>query len=374
MRARVCTTWREAAKKTLVPPTDTDFRVNSLRSYNAMRVMATALPNLQQLLICAWECGIGEHKQKFSDGEDPDEEWARRTANYITHDISIIPRFRNLRSLEIEEASLNGRYPVLFDFQLLQLLSILNCHSLKFDLGMLSGLPSLKELRLIGNRSLTGNICSLRVLKDTLEKVKIYNCTNVEGNFMNLADFPRLKELNLICTEAITGDIRDIGEDDFPALESIYLPATVRGGMYCEFPLVSDVPSFMHAIHFLVLRTPTLFSYICIFEHWRSGAFGWKLSEASPDMYDREIGSPYPPFELQLIRAGSRRGWSWCAYGHSCEINWLDPEPISESDGYEAYIEDLQRIEQHINFYRGYYEPPTAEEYRRLCEGLEQRD
>ena len=52
----------------------------------------------------------------------------------------------------------------------------------------------------------------------------------------------------------------------------------------------------------------------------------------------------------------------------------LDPAPSSESSDYETYIEELQRVEQDIYFYRGYYEPPTAEEYRRLCEGLEQRD
>jgi hypothetical protein len=46
---RVCTTWRDAVKKTLVPMTEFDF--NSVRKYNAMRVMSTALPNLQLLAI-----------------------------------------------------------------------------------------------------------------------------------------------------------------------------------------------------------------------------------------------------------------------------------------------------------------------------------
>ena len=76
---------------------------------------------------------------------------------------------------------------------------------------------------------------------------------------------------------------------------------------------------------------------------------------------------------------GSRRGWSWCSYDykdecHSCEINWLDPEPSSESDDYEAYMKKLQRLEQRIDFFRGYYEPPTVQQYRRLCEGVGQRD
>jgi len=55
MRARVCTTWRDAAKKTLVPPSE--FVVESERSYNAMRVMATSLPNLQQISISPFNKG-----------------------------------------------------------------------------------------------------------------------------------------------------------------------------------------------------------------------------------------------------------------------------------------------------------------------------
>ena len=367
MRARVCTTWRDAAKKTLVPLCD--FKVDSMRSYNAMRVMATALPNLQQLSIFNLCPG-----HKYSNGEDPDEERAAETTNYISHDINVISNFRKLRLLHIETCNLNGRYHVLFGFQFLQKFSTSECSYLKWDLEML-GFPSLKELATFRNPQLTGNLNSLRVLKDNLEKVEITNCRKIEGNFMNLADFPRLKGLNLICTN-VTGDIRDIVEDDFPALESIYLPDTVHGGINYEFQLVSDVTSFMHAIHLLLKRNPTLFN-----EYWlTSYAFGWNLSENSPDMYDREIGRLQPPLDLQSVQAGTRSGWGWYAYGdgpeyhgrHSCEINWLDPEPISESDGYEVYIEDLQRIERHINVYRGYYEPPTAEEYRRL--GLEQRD
>eukprot|EP00984_Skeletonema_dohrnii_P025961 scaffold15202_cov135-Skeletonema_dohrnii-CCMP3373.AAC.1 len=44
---RVCHKWGDAAKKTIVPLTK--FRVHDEKSYNAMRAMATALPNLQHL-------------------------------------------------------------------------------------------------------------------------------------------------------------------------------------------------------------------------------------------------------------------------------------------------------------------------------------
>jgi len=384
MRARVCTTWRDAAKKTLVPYTN--FRVHSVISYNAMRVMAAALPNFQQIKIsslCDWGC-------KYSNGEDPDEVQARRTDYFNTHDINIISNFRKLSSLEVwgkpmngSFESLNGRYPVLFNFQLLRNLSISHCSYLKFDLDMLAS-PVLKELELRHNPQLSGNLSSLRTLKDTLEKVTIAGYHEVEGNFMDLADFPRLQVLNLSET-AVTGDIRDIRVHDFPALEKISLPSTVQGGIGYKFQRVSDVSSFMQAIYLLTQRTPALFKESWFSIYGLSGAFDWRLSEHSPNWYDGQSGSPQPPLRLQFVRAGSRRGWSWCAYdrpwryeclSHLCKINWLDPEASSESDDYEAYIEELKHFEGEINtdFYRGYHEPPTEMEYRRLCEGLEQRD
>ncbi len=92
-------------------------------------------------------------RNKFNDGEDPDEEPAAITANNTTHDIEIISNFRQLRILEIASSggktSLNGRYPVFFNsFLLLQILRIQGyCHFLKWDLEMLAGMPLLKELK-----------------------------------------------------------------------------------------------------------------------------------------------------------------------------------------------------------------------------------
>jgi hypothetical protein len=368
MRARVCTTWRAAAKKTLVPMTG--FSIYGLKSFNAMRVMASALPNLQQQSISNIN---GRHK--YIDGEDPDERRARDTANYTTHDINIISNFLKLRNLEIRGAHLSGRYPVLFTFPQLRKLSIKKCLYLKFDLEMLVGTPLLKELRLIDNLHLTGNLESSRALRDTLEKLVIRFSRNIKGNFMDLADFPRLKYLDLVNT-SVTGDIRQIRGHDFPALENLSLPETVRGGACYKFQHISDVPSFMHAIYILVQRTPKVLIKI--------DAFNWSLSEASPNWYDWDewydwesetMGIPPPPFYLRLVRAGSRRGWSWCTYGdederYSCEINWLNPEPSSDSSGYQTYIEELQRVQRNVNFYRGYYEIPTEDEYHRLCEEL----
>ncbi len=221
MHARLNKKMRDAAREAIVPLTD--FVVNSAGKCNAMNVMATALPNLQKIKL-----GYLGDEHKFVDGEDPDEEWAARTVGYTVHDIGIIANFAKLRVLEIF-AELNGRYPCFFNFPHLQKLNIGGFDiRVKFDLEMLAGLPVLKELKLDYNKYLTGNLNSLRVLKNTLEKVTIERCHNVEGNinslrvlkntletvtidncplvmgnFMDLADFPHLKELNILGTAVI---------------------------------------------------------------------------------------------------------------------------------------------------------------------------
>ena len=49
-----------------------------------------------------------------------------------------------------------------------------------------------------------------------------------------------------------------------------------------------------------------------------------------------------------------------------CEINWLDPEPERNSSDYKAYIREVRDMNN--EFYKGYYVPPTEEEYNRLIE------
>jgi hypothetical protein len=368
---------REAVTNTIVPLTE--FCVYSVENYvtmglpnlqqiryNAMRVMATVLPNLQQITI-----GYLGHGHKFSDGEDPDEEHAARTANRISVDIGIISNFSKLRVLDIRSSycqlgyayssiqcsSLNGRYPVFFNsFPLLQKLTTKYCEYLEWDLGMLSGMPLLKELDCDSNSCLTGNINSLRVLKDTLEKVEIVNCRNIEGSFMDLADFPNLKELGLFDT-AVTGDIRDIGVNDFSSIEKFTLPKGVYGGCAYEFQHISDGPDLVRAVYLLKKQRPAL-KY-----HW----YG-QLSQASLDWYESVEDFIRPPFNISLVQAGTRVGYAWETPGIlSCEVNWLDPEPDRDSSGYEQYIEGLQFFERLISpEYRGFHQPPTEEEYHRL--------
>lgn len=353
---------REAVKMTIVPPTD--FFVYSMRQYNAMRAIARAMSNLQKIDIGS----IRPHK--FNDGEDPNEREREReaeTAHRRSLDISIISNFSKLRILELFRPELNGRYPFLFNsFPLLQILRIRSCDNLKWDLAMLAGFPVLKEFHSDANYHLTGNIISLRVIKDTLEKVNIRWCSRVEGNFMDLADFPRLKELKLGKT-AVTGDIRDIGENDFSSLEQITLPEGVYGGKGYELQRISDAPELMRAVYLLRKQRPTLRMRYWS-QDWRAN-----LSEDSPDWYesvDEDILTP--PFSIRFVEAGSRIGYRWegdydnlCT---SCEVNWLDPVPESGGIGYEDCLADYNRIQGEIGPYRGYYEPPSEEEYTLLYE------
>jgi hypothetical protein len=347
MRARLNKRMRDAATKTMVPPTK--FVVDSVRSYNAMRAMTTALPKLQQI-----ELGYCKGGHKYVDGEDPDEEWAARTADWTAHDIDIISNFRKLRILELDVAPLNGRYPVLFNFPLLQKLTIRDCDNLVLDLEMLAGMPVLKEFECLSNDCLTGNISSLRVLKDTLEKVRILGC-NVEGNFMDLADFPHLKELNLDYT-AVRGDIRDIRVIDFPKLEQLTLPKTVYGAWGCEFQRISDVPDLIRTLYLFKKHRPTK-----LMIDWYA-----RLSNESPDWY-HSLNNISPPFYVRFVKAGSRVGYRWGTFNSNpCEVNWLDPEPDKGSSDYSKYIQDLQELERKVDRYRGFYQPPTEEEYNEL--------
>jgi hypothetical protein len=328
-----------------------------------MRAMTTALPNLQKI-----ELRYLKEGHKYTDGEDPDEEWAARTANRTAHDIDIISNFRKLRILELYEAPLNGRYPVLFNFPLLQKLTFWNGDNLEWDLEhynyylqwdreMLAGMPMLKELECHHNKCLTGNISSLRVLKDTLEKVIINDCYRVEGNFMDLADFPHLKELNLDET-AVGGDIRDIRDIDFSKLEKLTLPKTVYGGRGYEFQRISDGPDVIRTLYLFKQHRPTI-----LMKDWYA-----KLSKESPDWYN-DIYEDYdtPPFCIRFVEAGSRVGYQWRTYcDEPCEVNWLDPEPAKGSSDYNKYIQDLQELERKVYRFRGLYQPPTEEEYNEL--------
>jgi hypothetical protein len=375
---RVSRKFCDAAKETIVPMYHgDDYRyshqvnlfVNCVKTYNGMRAMTRAVPNLQYLTIgyLGYET---ENRHKYNDGEDPDEARAAQTSNYISHDIGIISNFRKLRILELG-GGLNGKYPALFNFPLLQVLDI-DTSRLKWDLDMLVGLPSLRELNCTWNDHVTGNIKSLIVLNRTLKAIKFHHCNNIEGKFTDLADFPRLESLQLKYCYNVTGDIRKLGSSDFPKLTKLELSKGVIGGDGYEFQRLSDAPSVLGAIYRLSRRDPSPFPDFNNYHLNRS----WKLSMDSPDWYDAvgQQGIPSPPHTVHFVRVGTRLGWRWMSpsrYGratNSCEIQWLDPEPGRDSSGYEDYIRELESIQDDIFCLEGYDQPPTAEEYNRLCE------
>jgi hypothetical protein len=231
---------------------------------------------------------------------------------------------------------------------MLQKLSIQSSNYQKWDLEMLSGLPTLKELDCVRNRLLTGNINSLRLLRETLENVTINYCENVDGNFMDLADFPQLKVLNLYET-AVTGDIRDIDNNDFSSLKFLKLPKGVYGGNGYKLQRISDAPDLVRSVYLLKKQRPGL-----NMRDWHG-----VLSGNSPDRY-HEIA-----YIIRFVEAGSRIGYQWDD-GHSpCEVNWLDPEPDSESCDYAKYTEELERFESQVGFFTGFHQPPTEEEFDR---------
>ncbi len=374
---RVSKKFRDAAKKTFVPMyrgydyrySNLTLRVNSVKTYNITRAMTRAIPNLLQISCSdiGYQTGTWH---KYSDGQDPDEARAVKTSKYISHDIGIISNFRKLRILELG-GGLNGKYPALFNFPLLQVLEISSSH-LKWDLDMLVGLPSLRELECRNGDKLSGNMKSLSVLKHTLEVIKFYYCKNIEGKFTDLADFPRLKSLELNHCSNVTGDIRKLGSSDFPKLTKLELYKGVIGGESYQFQRVSEVPSVIDAIYRLSRRDLSPFPNFNDYHLYRT----WGLSSDSPDWYDA-VGQrriPPPPHNVGFVRVGTRLGWRWTTpfrYGcatNSCEIQWLDPEPSRESSGYEDYIRELESIQEDVFCFEGYDQPPTAEEYNQLCE------
>ena len=373
---RVSRKFCDAAKITIVPMYRGDdylysnltLRVNSVKTYNCMRAMTRAIPNLLQITFFDIGYETGTY-HKYKDGEDPDEARARWTTTYISHDIGIISSFRKLRILVLG-GGLNGKYPALFNFPLLQVLEISSSH-LKWDLDMLVGLPSLRELECRNGDKLSGNMKSLSVLKRTLKSIKFDHCNNIEGKFTDLADSPRLESLELKYCSNLTGDIRKLGSSDFPKLNKLELSKGVIGGRNYQFQRVSDVPSVVDAVYRLSRRDLSLFPEINNYNN-----LNWKLSRDSPDWYDA-VGQqriPPPPHKVCFVRVGTRLGWRWTSpfrYGcatNSCEIQWLDPEPGRESSGYEDYIRELESIQEDVFCFEGYDQPPTAEEYNQLCE------
>ena len=339
---RVCKKTNEAVKETEVPlggrSTNT-YTLDSIEKYNALIVMAEALPGLQQICIDSQSYDSKYKKKegefKYIDGEIPNEEVAASTAGYVTLDIVDAlsnSKFPKLHALTISRgAPLNGRYPSLFNFSHLEKLTIDCCANIKFELEMLAGLPSLKEFKCVRN-NLVGTLKSLGVCKDTLESIKLADGNvpgTISGNFMDLANFPRLRSLDLYNTVGIRGSLCDIdGDNDnhFPMLESLLLPSTVVGGLRYEVMRVADAKQLIKDLTPLRRKRPALFNHALFKKLY------WKLSSESPDVIDPR-GDPefdFRNYTFYFVQSGSYLGWRWeqsfdYTPDHPFEVHWLDP-------------------------------------------------
>ena len=100
---------------------------------------------------------------------------------------------------------------------------------------------------------------------------------------------------------------------------------------------------------------------------------GVKHLESSSHTYesaDEDDDTHRHLFFICFVEAGPRIGYRWKTEDRKrvCEVNWLDLEPDRESGDYERYVEELQEIDDAVTTYRGFYQPPTEEEYNRLWE------
>ena len=245
----------------------------------------------------------------------------------------------------------------------LESLSISSCDKLKFDFGMLAGLPCLKEFECERNKLVTGSLKDLSVCKDTLEKITLQG--TFSGDLMDLADFPRLKSLYLFGTKGVTGSLLDIdadNDDQFPMIEKFTLPSTMIGGQYYEVMHIADAKQLIKDLLPLRRKRP------CLFKDDRNEEVFWQLSEESPDIIDpnQEPELQYRRYSFFFVEAGDDNqylGWRWeqkwdYTPDHPFEMTWFGHVPKKVAKQFVP--SGMGR------FYKGYYEPPPFNVYNRL--------
>lgn len=368
----VCTKWKSAASKTFISPTYTkeyfklvvEPKINTARDCDRLIWLAHTFPNLQGIQL-----GVDHKKRDFIwregiGGEDIEADtryYNKPMQTYPTYDVSLISTFRNLRVLELKtDGLMRGRYPCLFDFPMLETFKIEQVYSkVQWDFSMLAGFPQLKELDVSIDDQIEDDISNLRILKNTLQKVKLRFCDKVSGNYMVFADFPRLTTLDLDNEmPKLCGDIRDIKSTDFPSIEDIILPYNCTFGA-SKIERIADAKDCMLAVYNLHKQIPS-------FPNKR-----FKLAHDSQDRYDFQGNNSFhkPPFYIDFVKAGPRKGWRWtnCCVGGDCEMNWFDPEPEEGSSKHEEYMSVLKfRYSNDVDFFKGFHGPPTEEEYGEL--------
>lgn len=334
----VCRVWLKAVASTPV----VNLQVRTAELAHELPALAHCLPALRGLRL--------EHG----------------AAELTDDDLSAVTRFTHLQRLDCRE----NRHLVTWFTQTIHLLPhlvYLNLHNntaLQWELADLAAyLPHLTDLRCINNYCCTGNLRDLLPLGHNLQVVDVSGCRRVTGNLMDLAHLPHLRWMGLSRT-AVQGDVRDIQPGHFPTLQLTGLNDAMYGAR--EFDHVAHAPAILQARHILVKQST---ADIPIFP------FQLHLSDTSPDYHQRIEQRLYtsardPPFGIEHVTAGVRRGWRWSNYlGGCCNIQWLDPEPSMGTMAYETYLTELAAIleESRASLFWGFDNPPTPKEYEVLC-------
>jgi hypothetical protein len=364
LRSRVCRTWIQAVALTNVPETISDvwstpdLYVNSREFLDALDWLSKTLPRVPSVNI---RFNLYTTKPfDIADGDDPELPLIANPSSQAS--LRCIAEFRYLKHLSINSASLNGSYPYLFDFPELRTLELVDVGRLVWDLDMLENLPKLEQLTAVRNTHLNGKLSSIQVLRKTLVKLSLISCLKVKGDLMDLRDFPLLQDICLNDCNRIGGDIREVQVGDFQSVESFgRLPSSVFGGSY--LPSIADTPAIMHSWYILKKRNPSILSPS------NNGMCRMSLSILSTERYGNDVHhTRCMPTCVEFVSAGNRLGWRWtnAVRGGSCETIWMDPAPKYSDPGYDLYLLELQKINQDVGFYKGFFAPPSQQEHLRM--------
>lgn len=276
--------------------------------------------------------------------------------------LDTLSRWSNLRNLKcLYMTKLVKSFSTIQNLSNLVSLDLHGCEKLEWNLSNLGNLPQLRKLTCINNRAASGDTNVFLSYK-TLEVVGLSGCQLITGD---LSDFAKLSHLQILFLDRtkVEGDLRKTVDNDFPVLRICGLSEYIYGAS--ELDKVSHAPAVMRG-RFLMCRRST--------EDCPIYPFRVHLSRDSPDYHERVEQRLYvserdPPFNIETVKVGSRRGWRWSNYlGGHCEVNWLEAEPKTSDPDYGNYIEELHQLtrESMNNLFAGFLEPPTREEYQAL--------
>jgi hypothetical protein len=356
---QVSSSWKLAAAET---PVEAQVHVRTRR---ALQTLQKSLPKLQSLSF--------DQRSDRDILEQNDED-----------SIPVIYRFSELLHFQCVHGNpsplRNLNLSALFaSFPYLQSLNLHGNEELEWRLLDLSCLKCLKDIRLINNLGLQGDIHDdlLHRYDQTLEKevptdmfynleiFDIAGCTQVTGELCHFATLPKLQWLGINRTQ-VKGDLRtDIRPGDFVSLQGIGLCSrSVYGAS--KINSVEDAGPVMRA-RLQIMKQSTWDAPIWpLLVH---------LAEDAPEYHQRAEQRLYtserdPPFSIEVVVIGKCLGWRWSNYlGGFCDTHWVD----SEQNG-PNYTKEMEEFETQKSLFSGFLVPPTPQQYIELCQDRLSRD